>query len=65
MKVGRSSRARQCGRQHMLRQAAGLIRYSRGHIAVVDRPDLDRRTCACHAVVKKEYDRLLAELLAV
>ena len=40
-------------------QAAGLIRYARGHITVLDRPGLERRTCECYAVVKKEYDRLL------
>ena len=40
-------------------QAAGLIRYSRGHILVLDRPGLEKRTCECYAVVKKEYDRLL------
>ena len=45
-------------------QAAGLIRYSRGHIAVLDRPGLEKRTCECYAVVKKEYDRLLPESLA-
>ena len=38
-------------------QAAGLIRYARGHIAVLDRAGLERRSCDCHAVVKKEYDR--------
>jgi CRP-like cAMP-binding protein len=40
-------------------QRAGLIRYRRGHITVVDRPGLERRTCECYSVVKKEYDRLL------
>lgn len=40
-------------------QQAGLIRYQRGHITVVDRAGLERRTCECYAVVKKEYDRLL------
>jgi CRP-like cAMP-binding protein len=40
-------------------QAAGLIRYARGHITVLDRPGLEARTCECYAVVKKEYDRLL------
>jgi CRP-like cAMP-binding protein len=40
-------------------QKAGLIRYSRGHITVLDRPGLERRSCECYAVVKKEYDRLL------
>jgi len=38
---------------------AGLIRYRRGHITVLDRLGLEGRTCECYAVVKKEYDRLL------
>jgi CRP-like cAMP-binding protein len=38
---------------------AGLIRYQRGRITVLDRPALEQRTCECYAVVKKEYDRLL------
>ena len=45
-------------------QAAGLIRYARGHITVIDRPGLERRTCECYAVVKREYDRLLPDLMA-
>ena len=45
-------------------QAAGVIRYARGHITVMDRPGLERRSCECYAVVKKEYDRLLPELQA-
>jgi CRP-like cAMP-binding protein len=40
-------------------QQAGLIRYARGHISVLDRRGLERRSCECYAVVKKEYDRLL------
>jgi CRP-like cAMP-binding protein len=40
-------------------QVAGLIHYSRGHITVLDRAGLERRTCECYAVVKREYDRLL------
>jgi len=40
-------------------QRAGLIHYSRGHIAVLDRPRLEARVCECYAVVKREYDRLL------
>jgi Mn-dependent DtxR family transcriptional regulator len=40
-------------------QAVGLIRYARGHIVVLDRHGLEKRTCECYAVVKKEYDRLL------
>ena len=40
-------------------QKAGLIRYGRGLISVLDRPGLERRACECYAVVKREYDRLL------
>ena len=45
-------------------QDAGLIRYVRGHISVLDRKGLEARTCECYAVVKKEYDRLLPEAIA-
>jgi len=45
-------------------QKAGLIRYARGHIKVLDRPGLEQRTCECYAVVRKEYERLLPEKLA-
>jgi CRP-like cAMP-binding protein len=44
-------------------QAEGLIEYSRGRIRVLDRPRLESRVCECYAVVKKEYDRLLPEIL--
>jgi CRP-like cAMP-binding protein len=40
-------------------QNDGLIKYSRGHITVPDRPALEQRVCECYAVVKKEMDRLL------
>ncbi len=42
-------------------QNAGLIRYSRGRISVLDRPGLEQRSCECYAVVKKEYGRLLPD----
>jgi CRP-like cAMP-binding protein len=45
-------------------QHAGLISYARGHISVLDRPGLEKRTCECYAVVKKEYERLLPEEVA-
>lgn len=45
-------------------QTAGLIRYARGHISVLDRKGLEKRTCECYDVVKKEYDRLLPNRLA-
>jgi CRP-like cAMP-binding protein len=40
-------------------QSAGLIRYARGHITVLDRKGLETRSCECYAVVKREYERLL------
>ena len=40
-------------------QQAGVMRYARGRILVLDRPALELRSCECYAVVKKEYDRLL------
>ena len=43
---------------------AGIINYQRGHITVLDRTQLERRTCECYAVVKKEYDRLLPSKMA-
>jgi len=40
-------------------QRAGLISYARGHVTVLDRAGLEKRSCECYSVVKKEYDRLL------
>ena len=40
-------------------QQAGLIQYARGHITVLDRAGLEKRSCECYAVVKNEYARLL------
>jgi CRP-like cAMP-binding protein len=39
-------------------QKLGVIRYSRGHITVLDRSHLERLCCECYGVVKKETDRL-------
>ena len=40
-------------------QDAGLIRYRRGRITVLDRLGLETRSCECYQVVKTEFDRLL------
>ncbi len=46
-------------------QKKGLISYRRGKIEVLDRLALERNSCECYAVVKKEYDRLLPDLIAI
>jgi CRP-like cAMP-binding protein len=45
-------------------QDAGLIRYSRGRISVLDRPGLEARACECYRVVRTEFDRLLPYVAA-
>ena len=43
-------------------QKLGLIKYTRGKINVIDRPNLEKRSCECYLVVKAEFDRLLPSL---
>jgi CRP-like cAMP-binding protein len=40
-------------------QRAGLIRYSRGHIEILDLEGLRNASCECYGTVKAHYDRLL------
>jgi CRP-like cAMP-binding protein len=40
-------------------QAAGVIRYTQGHITIVDRQGLEARVCECYEVVQNEFVRLL------
>jgi CRP-like cAMP-binding protein len=40
-------------------QRRGFLRYSRGHIVVLDREGLERSVCECYEVVRQEYERLL------
>ena len=42
-------------------QRAGLITYTRGNVTILDGRELERRSCECYAVSKKEFDRLLGD----
>lgn len=43
-------------------QKLGVITYHRGHITVLDRSMLERLSCECYSVVRKETDRLFPQL---
>jgi CRP-like cAMP-binding protein len=40
-------------------QRAGLIRYTRGNVTILDAPGLKKRSCECYEISKREFDRLL------
>jgi CRP-like cAMP-binding protein len=40
-------------------QHAGAIRYTRGRISILDRRELELRSCECYGVIRDEFDRLL------
>jgi CRP-like cAMP-binding protein len=40
-------------------QKVGVIRYRRGRITVLNRPELERLCCECYGVVKRETERLM------
>jgi CRP-like cAMP-binding protein len=40
-------------------QDAGAIRYTRGRISILDRRELELRSCECYTVIRTEFDRLL------
>jgi CRP-like cAMP-binding protein len=42
-------------------QRAGLIRYKRGNVTIIDRQGLKDRACECYGVSKTEFDRLLGD----
>jgi CRP-like cAMP-binding protein len=44
-------------------QQAGVIHGRRGHLTVLERAGLETRVCECYGVVKKEFARLLSDLL--
>ena len=42
-------------------QRAGLIRYKRGNVTIIDRAGLEHLSCECYDVSKMEFDRLLGK----
>ena len=42
-------------------QRAGLIRYSRGKIAIVDRARLEAKSCECFRIIREELNHFLIE----
>jgi len=42
-------------------QAAGFIKYRRGHISVLNRAGLEKHTCECYGVVKRDSHRLMSD----
>jgi CRP-like cAMP-binding protein len=42
-------------------QKAGLIRYRRGHVTILDQDALRQRACECYDISKREFDRLLGD----
>jgi CRP-like cAMP-binding protein len=42
-------------------QKAGLVRYRRGHVTILDQEALQQRTCECYDISKREFDRLLGD----
>jgi CRP-like cAMP-binding protein len=43
-----------------LLQAAGLIRYHRGQVTILERAGLEQTSCECYAVIKRELDEVVA-----
>jgi CRP-like cAMP-binding protein len=45
-----------------LLQSAGMIRYRRGLIQIIDRPALEEASCECYSVVKRRIDEVFPVL---
>jgi len=42
-------------------QKAGLVRYRRGHVTILDHDALQQRACECYQISRMEFDRLLGD----
>ena len=43
-------------------QAAALIAYRRGRVSILDKPGLEKQSCECYRFIRRQYERLHAEL---
>jgi CRP-like cAMP-binding protein len=43
-------------------QDAGIIRYARGDMTILDRAALEARSCICYGIVRDEFRRMLRDL---
>lgn len=43
-------------------QRAGVIRYSRGRLSVLDRDGLEAASCGCYRAIRRQFDQLLVEI---
>ena len=48
-----------------LLQSAGMIRYRRGHIQVIDRAGLEDAACECYAAIREHADEVFSPSAAV
>ncbi|HEY5897647.1 MAG TPA: helix-turn-helix domain-containing protein, partial [Burkholderiales bacterium] len=43
-------------------QQAGLIRYSRGRIRILDEAGLKKKSCECYRFIRRQYGALLTDV---
>jgi len=42
-------------------QRAGLIKYARGHVTILNRPGLEEATCECYGVIRQQLENWQGE----
>lgn len=42
-------------------QQAGMIKYSRGNMSILDRPGLEKSCCECYRVVREQFKRYIGK----
>ena len=45
-------------------QRAGLIRYSRGKLKILDREGLEAASCECYRAIRRQFDQLIMDIRA-